>query len=139
MISAEIILDTRRKTKKGYPIKIRVYDSVAYKNGLKCRDYVNLKVYQDSEVLKLTSDLKRRDLDLIRQVEFCNTNNLNLIESLEIIKNCIPEDYIDIEIEMLEKRLELLKQKKGVKNQIGFMEFSDILIKEMSILNKPTF
>lgn len=139
MISAEIILDTRRKTKNGYPIKIRVYDSVAYKNGHRCRDYVNLKAYQDSEVLKLTSDLKRRDLDLIRQVEFCNTNNLNLIESLEIIKNGIPEDDIDVEIQMLEKRLELLKQKKGVKNQIGFMEFSDILIKEMSILNKPTF
>ena len=105
MISADIILDKRYKTKKGYPVKIRVYDGLAAKSGLKEREYISLSIYQDSDILKMTSDLKRKDLDLINQIQFCNDNFLSLEESVQIIINGIPEDDIDLEIQVLKKDL----------------------------------
>ncbi len=138
MISADIILDKRYKTKKGYPVKIRVYDSLAAKSGLKEREYISLSIYQDTDTLKMTSDLKRKDLDIINQIQFCNDNFLSLQESVQIITNGIPEDDIDLEIQVLEKRLELLKQKTASKTNIGFIEFINILIKEREVLKKPT-
>lgn len=133
MIKAEIILDTRFKTKKGYPVKIRVYDDITQKHT-----YVNLKVYQNSEKLKLDVDLRKRSSDLDSEVIFCNENKYNLNDALEVIKNGVPLDDLDLEIELLEKRLEFLKAKKGLLDGIGFIQFSDILIKERELLKMPT-
>ena len=137
MITAEIILDKRRKAKKGYPVKIRVYDSISAKNNLNSRTYINLNIYQDNENLKYTSDLKRRELDLIDQVEYCNNNHLNLEESLRIITDGIPHDDIDMEIAILEKKLEVLKRKKGIIKESMLIEFIGTLIKEKSIYGRP--
>lgn len=137
MISAEIIIDKRYSSKNGYAVKIRVYDSVARKNGLKSRDYIPLNIYQQNENLQLTSNLKRRQLDLEDQVDYCNKNLLNLDESINIIQNGIPTSDLDIEIQTLEKRLQLLKSKKGLENEVGLIEFSNTLISEKKALNKP--
>lgn len=139
MITAEIILDTRRRAKKGYPVKIRVYDNLASKSGAsKFRQYINLNIYQDFDTLKLTSELKRRDLDLSDQVKYCNENLLSLDESIKIITNGVPVDDLDMEIQILEKRLELLRQKKGIVKEIGLIEFTTVLLNERRVHKKPT-
>lgn len=51
MIAAEIILDKRYKGKKGYPIKIRVYDSFGKEKKVK-HQYIKLNLYQDKDVLQ---------------------------------------------------------------------------------------
>lgn len=80
-----------------------MYDGLAAKSGLKEREYISLSIYQDSDILKMTSDLKKKVLDLINQIQFCNDNFLSLEESVQIIINDIPEDDIDLEIQVLEK------------------------------------
>lgn len=75
MISAEIILDDRRKSKKGYLIKIRIYDSLE-KNETPYK-YIPLKLYQPGPELNYCNQLKRRSLDLVNEIEFCNNNLLN--------------------------------------------------------------
>lgn len=138
MINADIILDKRRKAKNGYPVKIRIYDSNAAKGNLKSRHYINLNIYQDKEQLHLSSNLKRRELDLSEQVKYCNDNFLSLLESIEVISNGIPIENIDIEIQVLEKRLELLKKQKSSIREIGLIEFSNTLIAERKVMGKPT-
>lgn len=138
MINADIILDKRRKAKNGYPVKIRIYDNNAAKGNLKSRHYINLNIYQDNEQLHLTSNLKRRELDLSEQVKYCNDNFLSLLESIEVISNGIPIDNIDIEIQVLEKRLELLKKQKSSIREIGLIEFGNTLIAERKVMGKPT-
>lgn len=71
-------------------------------------------------------------------MKFCNDNHYRINDAVELIKDGIPPDDIDLEIELLEKRLEWLKQKKGSKKTIGFVVFTDSLIKERKILKKPT-
>lgn len=126
MISAEVILDKRVKSKKGYPVKIRVYCS---KNKIH-RSAGSIGVYQKGPELNLSNEIKRRQLDLIEEVNYCNNNLLNLNESIGVIKNGIPIDDIDTEIQLLEKRLEILRQKKGKVNGIGLIEFGNIFIEE---------
>jgi len=138
MINADIILDKRRKAKNGYPVKIRIYDNNAAKGNLKSRHYIKLNIYQDKEQLHLTSNLKRRELDLSEQVKYCNDNFLSLLESIEVISNGIPIDNIDIEIQVLEKRLELLKKQKSSIREIGLIEFGNTLIAERKVMGKPT-
>src|SRR5690606_30214251 len=128
----------RRKAKNGYPVKIRIYDSNAAKGNLKRRHYINLNIYQDKEQLHLSSNLKRRALDLSEQVKYCNDNFLSLIESIDVISNGIPVDNIDIEIQVLEKRLELLKKQKSSIREIGLIEFGNTLIAERKVMCKPT-
>lgn len=54
MIKADIILDTRAKSKKGYPVKIRVYDDIE-----KAHKYIALKIYQESTELKFDANLRK--------------------------------------------------------------------------------
>lgn len=133
MIRAELILDTRVKSKKGYPVKIRVYDDMSKKHK-----YIALKIYQDNTELKLDSFLRKKSSDLDEQINFCNENLYSIEESINVIKEGVPLDDIDIEIELLEKRLELLRAKKGSKNGIGFIAFTKNLIKEREVLKRPT-
>lgn len=138
MISADIILDKRYKSKKGYPVKIRVYDSILAKKKEKERDYISLSLYQNSNTLNMSLELKKRELDLAEQIKYCNDNFLSLNEAVDIIKNGIPTNDIDIEIQVLEKKLELLKKKQGQSKEIGLIEFIDVLTKEKKILKKIT-
>lgn len=134
MISAEIIIDDRRKTKKGYPVKIRIYDSLE-KNTSPHR-YIPLKVYQESKTIKLDSNLKRKSLELEKEVEYCNKNHLRLLDAYNIISNGIPLDDVENEIKLLELKLNQLYQKSSLKNDKGFLEFTRELIIERKLLKK---
>ncbi|MGV0854826.1 phage integrase SAM-like domain-containing protein [Empedobacter brevis] len=122
MITAEIILDTRRKTKKGYPVKIRIYDT-----NLQKHEYVGLKIYQDSEHLISDNLIKQRDYKLVKELEFITSKNLDLKESIEIIKNGIPLN--DIEKRILELESELARL-KGQVNPAMLFEFTEKYILE---------
>ncbi len=132
MISAEVILDKRVKSKKGYPVKIRVYCS---KNKIH-RSAGSIGIYQNGPELSLSNEIKRRQLDLIEEVNYCNDNLLSLNESINVIKNGIPIDDIDTEIQLLEKRLEILRQKKGKEKGIGIIEFGYKFIEEKILNNE---
>lgn len=93
MITASVILDTRRKTKKGFPVKIRVTKKISR--------YIPLKIYQKSKKLKITPEIKHRQLKLIQEVNFCNQNRLNLSDSLKIISEGLKTE---VEIFVLEKK-----------------------------------
>ncbi|MEG0917981.1 MAG: hypothetical protein RSF68_13295 [Myroides sp.] len=134
MITAEIIIDDRRKTKKGYPVKIRIYDSLEKTNSP--HRYIPLKVYQDTNKLKLDSNLKRRYLDLEKEIEYCNKNHLRLEQAYEIILNGIPLDDVDNEIKLLEFKLNQLYQRSSLKSKKGFLEFTKELIVERKLLKK---
>lgn len=124
MIAASIIIDTRRITKKGYPLKIRVHDFI------NSHRYIPLKVYQQEKSNKIikTSFLIQREFELDKEIEFCNKNGFNLEQSLEVFKNGIPElNDLESKILILEIELNQLKQKR---NTTSFKEFYDIYIKE---------
>jgi len=112
MIKATIILDIRRKTKKGFPVKIRCK-----------RTYINLGIYQSTTKLKRTPEIIDREIKLAHEINYCNKNNLSFEESIEIIKNGINDD---LQIYLLEKKLADLKDKTN----IGILEFYDIIIAE---------
>lgn len=132
MIKADIILDTRSKSKKGYPVKIRVYCDIT-----KSHKYITLKIYQDNSELILDSELRKRLSNLDDELKFCNDNFYKITDALDVIKNGIPISDIDLEIELLEKRLEILRKKKGLENGIGIIEFTKKLIEERKTLNTP--
>ncbi|MGV0964950.1 phage integrase SAM-like domain-containing protein [Empedobacter falsenii] len=122
MITAEIILDLRRKTKKGFPVKIRVYDSL-----IKKHDYVSLKIYQNEEILKSDNLIKQREFELIKELEFVNSRNMNLSEALYIFQNGVPLN--DIEKRILELEAELSRLRSQLKPTMLY-EFSERYIQE---------
>lgn len=131
MIVAEIVLDIRYKTKKGYPVKIRVYDTL---NESKVKyKYHKLGIFQNRDEVLLTADLKRRSLQLDDEVKFCNDNHYLMDEAIEIIKNGLPVDDLEMEIAVLRKRLELLEGKKAKQEEKMFIAFVEDLIKERQI------
>jgi len=134
MITAEIIIDDRRKTKKGFPVKIRIYDSL--ERGKTPHKYIPLKIYQPGPSVKYDSHLKRKFLDLEKELEYCNKNNLRLEEAYNIIKNGIPLDDVENEILILELKLKALREKVKKKYEKGFIEFIEDLISERKIENK---
>jgi len=136
MIKADLILDTRTKSKKGYPVKIRVYDTLMKSKSP--HKYISLKIYQNNHELKLDAVLRKRISDLDKEIEFCNNNFYKLDDAVDIIKEGIPPDDIDLEIELLEKKLAYLRKKKGETKGIGLIEFGNILIKEKEIKKQPT-
>lgn len=133
MITAEIIIDARYKSKKGYPLKIRVYCDIVGKHK-----YISLKKYQYGPDIVFDSELRKRVSKLDEEIKFCNDNLYQLDQAKELFEEGIPLDDLDIEIELLEKRLELLRHKKGLKNNIGFIQFTNTLIKERQVLKIPT-
>lgn len=104
MIEAEIILDTRKKSKNGYPLKIRIYDTKLQKHR-----YIALKKYRTVKKLRVDPYIAKRERILQKEVEYCNDNGFGLDAARELIKNGIPKkrtmmlfDYIDMMIK--EKR-----------------------------------
>lgn len=81
MITAEIIVDTRTKGAKGYPLKVRVYCSNIQKHR-----YIALKMYQKGKKLMLTPQVSERSQELIEQVEYCNSLGLDLENAITAIK-----------------------------------------------------
>jgi len=122
MITALIIVDTRRSTKQGFPLKIRVHDQIH------SHRYINLKLYQNEKELIRTPFLVQREFQLNQEIEYCNKNGLNLEQSLEVFKNGIPElNDLDSKIMLLEMELQRLKEKR---NTTSFQKFYDIYIND---------
>ncbi|WP_036383945.1 phage integrase SAM-like domain-containing protein [Muricauda sp. MAR_2010_75] len=126
---AEIILDTRRETSKGYPIKIRIYNDG--RKYLSLKEYSSIEHWGDNGLLKSHPDYRRlkkklldREFQLVREVDYCNENNLGLIESFELIKNGI--DDRETRILQLKKELRSLEGD----NEAMLFEFWDLFIKE---------
>lgn len=137
-ISATIILDTRKRSLNGYPIKIRVYES-----KLRKYKFVSLKLFSESEdwngtVLKshpdyrtLNRKLSKREASLVNEVEYCNENKLSLVEAVKAIKEGVIGNK-DLEIFLLKQRIGKLQQHSGK----GVIEFFKERIQEKTDLNE---
>ena len=122
MITASIIVDTRREAKKGFPLKIRVHDQI------NPHRYINLKIYQSEKELVRTPFLTQREFQLNQEIEYCNKNTLDLEQALKIIKDGIPDlNDLDSKIMLLEMELQRLKEKR---NTTSFQQFYDIYIND---------
>lgn len=132
MIRADIILDTRFKSKRGYPVKIRVYCDIE-----KSHKYIALKIYQDHTEIVYDAELRKRISTLDDEVKFCNDNFYKITDAVDVIKNGIPISDIDLEIELLQKRIEILQKKKGIEDGIGIIDFTQKLINERKSHNVP--
>ncbi|KZS41925.1 hypothetical protein AWE51_00315 [Aquimarina aggregata] len=126
MIEASIIVETKRKTAKGYPIKIEVYSKRKYK-------YIGLKKYQNSKTLKIDSEIANRLSNLEKEVEYCNKLNLDLDSSVEIIQKGLNNNP-ELEIFLLKQRIQQIQNDSGIK----FLEFFDTRIHELEELSKST-
>ncbi len=73
MTSATIVLDIRRITKKGYPVKIRVTN--------KKTKYILTNFFQDGKSLKKTEQVKNRQKKLDQELDYCLENNLDFEDS----------------------------------------------------------
>ena len=129
--TANIILDLRRKLEDGtYPFKICLFN--------KRQGYISLNEYSSPkhwnnglkkshpEYKRLSVFLKRREADLIEEVEYCNKHNLDLTKAIEVIKNGIA-DNPELEIFLLKQKIAELQKQKG----IGIIEFYKIRIEEI--------
>lgn len=128
MISAVIILDTRRKSARGYPVKIRVHRS-----GSKVHKYIKTGIYQWGEKLEMTLDIKKRDILLQDELNFVNENRLNLESAIEVFENGIADNKA-IEILVLKRKLAELQSYSS----IGFIQFLDVRIAEKKQLKEST-
>ena len=128
MIEAEIILFTRDKTAKGYPVKVRVYDTKVQDHR-----YVGQKRYQKGKKLKIDSFVTERSKRLEKEVKFCNEMGYGLEKAKETIKNGIPNDN-EAEILVLEHRLMALKSKSTK----TFIQLIDEDIERRADENKST-
>ncbi|WP_313376337.1 phage integrase SAM-like domain-containing protein, partial [Chishuiella sp.] len=126
-MKADIILDTRRITKKGYPVKIRVHDVRLLKIQKTPHLYIKTNIYQNSQVLKMSPELKKRDFELSKQLDYCVSNNLTIEDSIEIIENGIPKT--DLQKRYFELLAEL-NEIKGKINNTGIFEFFNIYKEE---------
>jgi integrase len=135
LTSATILLDTRRKTKNGYPIKIRVQNRVA--KYIHLNEYCDMRYWKDTvlpshpDYKRLKAFLLKRESDLIREVDYCNEHRLNLSQSIEIIKNGL-EENTDLKIFLLQQEIDKLRKQTG----IGLIEFYDIRIEELKKINR---
>ena len=128
MITALIIVDTRRVTKNGYPLKIRIHDQI------NSHRYINLKLYQEDKKLIRKPILVQREFQLNQEVDYCNKNGLDLEESLLIFKNGIPDlNDVDSKIALLELELNRLKSKKNITT---FNDFYNTYIEDRKNENK---
>jgi len=117
MITAIIIVDTRRITNKGYPIKIRVYNQEEKQNK-----YILTKKYQLEKDLVIDSEIRKLQYDIDERLIYCRRNNLDFDSCMDVLKNGIPDNDIDLEIKILESKLAELKKKRP---SIGFIQFAE--------------
>lgn len=84
MIAVEFYQDSTYKTKKGYPIKFRIY------SGDRKYKLAKFKKYTESSTLVYDSELIKRQALLIDEVKYINDNKLAIDEAIRIINNGIP-------------------------------------------------
>ncbi len=120
MITAEIILDIRRKAKNGYPVKIRVYCTKE-----KIHKYVKTGIYQNGKKLKLDYNVAKITTESEERVNYCNEFAMSLNDSLEVMINGIPKEK-ELEVFLLQKRIEELQKESG----LGLIEFLETIVEE---------
>lgn len=127
--SALIILDKRRNTSKGYPIKIRVTNKGS--KYVTLNEYSELEHWGETNVnkshpnhRKLFFKLNKRNLQLTEEIECCNNNNLDLNQSIDVIKNGLKNP--ETEKFVLQQRIKEIEKGSGV----TFIEFCETRIKE---------
>ncbi|MBR9853888.1 MAG: site-specific integrase [Algicola sp.] len=119
MLLASIFVDTRRKTKKGYPVKLQIYCTISQK-----RKYISLKQYQKSKT-KITAEAQEALSKLLVRIE--------------PVKH-LPIDDVFVQLQK-ESDLEVWAMRKKLDEHIAFIdfyEFTDELIKEREIEGKKT-
>ena len=122
MISISAYIDTRRETKRGYPVKIRVYD-----NKSKSYKLYPTGEYQSTKVLKITSGVTRVLRKYQERANFCNENELYGDEAQTVIESGFTKP-VDEEIAVLEAKLRRLKRSRYV----DFRDFTKQIIEEKS-------
>ncbi len=138
-INAIIKLDKRNITKKGYPIKMFV---VGYGRdqflSLKNKRYSFEENWMDGllrshpDYRLLNSELINRESELLKEIDYCNDNNLTFQESLEVFRNGIVDK--ELKIALLEKQLRELKGDSGTM----LFEFWDKFMDELKSEGKST-
>jgi hypothetical protein len=131
-VTASIILDTRYKSNKGFPIKIRVrpkYIHLQEFSGVDDWDGSNVKK-SHPEYRRLHLKLQRRQLQLLDEVQYCNDHDLDFESAFKVIKNGLKDT--DAEIFALKQKIKTLQNLSGV----GFLEFFDVRIKEKSVIGE---
>lgn len=117
--SAKIILDKRSLSKKGHPLKIYVRnkDKHYIKLGWFCHpdDWDNGILSSHPDYRILNTNFLKRQLDLIKEVEYCNKNRLGLVESVQVI-----EKGLDDKEEKIQRLRSELRQLEG---DVGTMLF----------------
>ncbi|GAA4274952.1 phage integrase SAM-like domain-containing protein [Aquimarina gracilis] len=121
MIQGELEVYTHYRGKKGYLIRIKLYNNRKYL-------FIKTDLYQNQKKLKHTGQIKERQEKLDKQIDYCNNSRMDLNQAYEFIKNdSDPINNKDLEIFLLKKKLEELEKN----NTIGILEFFDIRIQEL--------
>ena len=120
MLQIYLYLDKRRETKKGFPVKLMVYDTKEQKQR-----QISFGEYQKGKILKMTSQLSVLMQEFHDRVDFCNEHGRGLEESVKIIKDGYGGNK-ELELIVLEKRIKELKKEKFV----DFEEFARKFIEE---------
>lgn len=111
MVRVSLYLDKRSVSKRndnGFPVKLVLYDSLSKKQKQFSTGY-----YQTGKKLKMTSDLSEIFVNYQQREEYCNNLNLNLHESLEVIKDGF--DSKEREVIFLKQRLSILTKQPKVR------------------------
>lgn len=81
MVEARIIIDTRRKTDKGYPLKIRVYEK-----GGKTHRYISLGQYQARKQLEFDNFVFNKSKELAADLNHINRSGMTLARAVAYLK-----------------------------------------------------
>lgn len=88
--TAKIILDKRRPTKRGYPIKILVVNNG--KKHIPLKEYTDLKHWANDKLLRshpefnrLNEVLLKREVRLLKEVDYCNEHGYGIEDSVKLI------------------------------------------------------
>jgi hypothetical protein len=119
MLQVKIYIDTRRKTNKGYPVKLQIYCTL-----LKKRKNISLNLYQNSKT-KQSPEAQEALAKLLTRIE--PIKDFPLDKALPLLEN-----ESDLERIALEERL------KKYKTHVDFFKFSEKLIQEREVEGKST-
>ncbi len=119
MLQADIFIDTRRKTKKGFPVKLQIYCTLTKK-----RKYIHTKTYQNSKTRR-SPEAQEALSQLLNRIE--PLKDLSLVDALPLL-----EKEGDLEIWAMEKKLDNLKK------FVDFYDFTRKLIAEKEISGHST-
>ncbi|MEM6892507.1 MAG: site-specific integrase [Bacteroidota bacterium] len=119
MLQVDIFIDTRRKTKKGFPVKLQIYCTLT-----KQRKYIHTKTYQNSKTRK-TPEAQEALTKLLTRIE--PIKELPLNDALPLLKQ-------EGELEILAMEHKLQKHVRFV----DFFSFTQALIAEKEVLGMDT-